>query len=222
MTKAAAGQTSKSFERRIAKTVGYRYLLFLPEGYGEPDVKWPMILFLHGAGERGDDIDLVKKHGPPKIVEEKADFPFVVVSPQCPEEHMWNTDALAALVDEVTGSCEIDESRIYVTGLSMGGFGTWALACECPERFAAIAPVCGGGFALRAARLAQLPVWAFHGALDQVVPLEMSAKMVRSLRDAGGDVRFTVYPTAEHDSWTETYANPELYEWFLKHRRKES
>ena len=205
------------------QTVRMNFWLYLPPGYPARE-RWPLILFLHGAGERGDDLDRVKIHGPPKrIDQEDASFPFVIVSPQCPTEGWWSDDdqieRLDALLEDVVSRYEIDPQRLYVTGLSMGGYGTWALAARYPHRFAAIAPICGGGDPGAAERMAHLPVWVFHGARDPVVPLEASQEMVDALREAGGAVTFTVYPEAGHDAWTESYANPALYEWFLQHRR---
>ena len=216
------GQHARSFVGEITKTVGLEYLLFLPEGYDEQArQKWPLILFLHGAGERGDDLDLVKVHGPPKLVEDDPDFPFIVLSPQCPADSWWteHLDDLAALLDEVIGAHDVDTNRLYVTGLSMGGYGTWSLALAQPERFAAIVPICGGGKPYLARRLKDLPVWAFHGAQDTVVPLEESEQMVAAIKEAGGAPRLTIYPDAGHDSWTETYANSELYVWLLEQEK---
>ena len=218
----SGGQSEQMFQKEITKKVSLKYLLYLPKGYGEKkDQKWPLILFLHGAGERGDDLNLVKKHGPPKLVDQGREFPFLVVSPQCPTSSWWpeQIDALIALLDEVQSKYAIDADRVYVTGLSMGGFGTWSLATRYPERFAAIAPICGGGDRYLAGRLKNVPVWAFHGAKDPTVPVQASKDMVEALRKAGGDVQLTIYPEAQHDSWTETYNNPKLYEWFLSHRR---
>ena len=210
----------------ITKQVRLSYLLHLPTGYGEKEQRWPLILFLHGMGERGDQLALVKRHGIPKIAEEWSDFPFVAVSPQCPADSTWalQHDALLALLDDILARYAVDPGRVYLTGLSMGGYGTWELASAHPERFAAIAPICGGGtpflgFPARVCTLKDVPVWAFHGAKDTVVPLGESEKMVAALRACGGNVRFTVYPEAGHDAWTETYANPELYAWFLSHHR---
>lgn len=222
-------QQPKSFETEIKRTVEARYLLFLPGGYADDDSKqWPLILFLHGAGERGTNLLQVTRHGPPRIVENNPDFPFIVVSPQCPPGQRWDTDVLVALLDEVERLYRVDQRRIYLTGLSMGGFGTWNLGLTHPERFAAIAPICGGGDPLvlllgdpaRRKAVQTLPVWAFHGARDPVVRLEESERMVNALRKIGAqNVQLTVYPKAQHDSWTETYDNPRLYEWFLEHRR---
>lgn len=219
----AGGQSEQMFRKEITKTVSLRYLLYLPKGYGEnKDQKWPVMLFLHGAGERGNNLELVKKHGPPKLIAQGKEFPFIVVSPQCPAGSWWTEelDAILALLDEVQSKYTVDANRVYMTGLSMGGFGTWALGCRHPERFAAIAPICGGGEWFLAERLKAVPVWAFHGAKDPVVPMRESTEMVDALKKAGGDVQLTVYPEAQHDSWTEAYNNPKLYEWFLSHSRK--
>ncbi len=221
-------QQAFAFETQITKSVHLNYLLFLPKSYGlEPGVRWPLILFLHGAGERGDNVEIVKRHGIPKIVEQQEDFPFVAVSPQCPERTWWidYVDALVRLLDTVSATHAVDPDRVYLTGMSMGGFGAWHLAAEHPDRFAAVAPICGGGMFMygypeHVCALKHVPVWAFHGAKDDTVPLRESAVLVETLQACGGNVRFTVYPEAEHDSWTETYNNPELYAWFLSHVRR--
>jgi len=196
------------------------YLLYLPAGYDKSNKKWPLILFLHGSGERGRQLDRVKRHGPPRRVEEGATLPFIIVSPQCPEGQTWSVDFLDGLLDEVQKRYRIDPNRIYITGLSLGGYGTWALAEAIPERFAAIAPVCGGGDPSRAGAMKKLPVWAFHGEKDLLVPVEESSVMVEALKRAGGNVKFTVYPDKGHDCWTATYENPELYRWFLEHEKE--
>ena len=213
-------QHPQVFEKTITRNLSCKYLLFLPDGYGKNKQSWPLILFLHGAGERGSDLNKVKKHGPPKIVEKQKDFPFIVVSPQCPEDDWWTdkTEVLINLLDDIVARYNVDKERIYLTGLSMGGYGSWALASEYPKRFAAVAPICGGGNRIMAFRLKDMPVWAFHGAKDSVVPLKQSEEMVNAIKARGGDAKLTVYPDAGHDSWTETYNNEELYEWFLKHR----
>ena len=218
-------QQARVFEAQITQTVRLGYLLHLPEAYDEGrGTKWPLILFLHGMGERGSDLEAIKKHGIPKVVETRPDFPFITVSPQCPLDHTWLDflPALILLLDDVSASYAVDPDRVYLTGLSMGGFGTWYLAAAYPERFTAIAPICGGGdpahgFPEKVCALKDVPVWVFHGGKDDVVPLESSEVLVETLRACGGDVRFTVYPDAGHDSWTETYDSPALYDWFLAH-----
>ncbi len=217
-----ARQTARSLDRKISKTVTCDYLLYLPREYGESDKPWPVMMFLHGAGERGSNLNLLKKHGPPKLVDQGKDFPFIVISPQCPAGKWWTEllDTLTALLDEVEAAYDVDPRRVYLTGLSMGGFGSWSLACHQAERFAAIAPICGGGPWYLADRLKDTPVWAFHGAQDGVVPARLSKEMVGAVKRTGGDAKLTVYPEANHDSWTATYDNPELYRWFLCHSRK--
>jgi predicted peptidase len=222
-------QTRQRFERTIKKKLTAKYLLYLPKDY-KPRGKqrWPLMLFLHGAGERGTHLNAVAAHGPPKLVKQGREFPFIIVSPQCPNDDTWSNEALLYLLDEVVKKHRVDTNRIYLTGLSMGGYGTWALATAYPERFAAVAPICGGGDTIRVllaesrrrSALKQLPVWAFHGARDTVVTPDEGERMVEALKRLGNTkVDFTVYPEASHDSWTETYNNPKLYEWFLEHQR---
>jgi len=222
-------QQAKSLDRRVSERYKIKYLLFLPKGYHPKQAqRWPLIMFLHGLGERGDNLELVKIHGPPKNVEKQPDFPFILVSPQCPLGQWWSSDVLNVLLDEVIAKNKVDTNRIYLTGLSMGGFGTWALALQNPERFAAIAPICGGGNPFppfgfdphRAQALKTLGIWVFHGAKDTVVPVSESERMIKAMEVYGcQDVQSTFYPDANHDSWTETYNNPKLYEWFLHHAR---
>jgi predicted peptidase len=233
-TKAAAGSAGKQIRRQFTfKQTGptkLKYLLFLPEDYGQDPVKcWPVIMFLHGAGERGNDVWQVAAHGPPKYVKDHPDFPFILLSPQCPQDQLWSNDVLMGLLDEITHCYAVDTKRIYVTGLSMGGYGTWNLGLAYPEKFAAIAPVCGGGELIsvivadnvKAQALKTLGVWAFHGGKDPVVPLEESQRMVELLKNRGAqEAMLMVYPDAGHDAWTETYRNPELYEWLLRHERQ--
>lgn len=217
------GQTGHRFQQKITRTVSLNYLLYLPNDYYSNRNDYPLILFLHGAGERGDDLELVKLHGIPKIVKQQSDFPFIAISPQCPLDRWWVDpwllEALNALLDDIVQKYRVDESRIYLTGLSMGGFGTWALAMAHPEKFAAIAPICGGGMPWMAYRIKDVPVWVFHGAQDPVVPIQRSEEMVAAVQKINGNIKFTIYPDAAHDSWTQTYDNPELYQWFLEHRK---
>lgn len=221
---------AKKFEFSVTRKTDLNYLVYLPKGYeSEAGKKWPLMLFLHGAGERGTNVWRVAVHGPPKLAAAGTNFPFLVVAPQCPEGDRWSNEVLLGLLEQVMQDYQVDSTRIYLTGLSMGGYGTWNLGCSYPEKFAAIVPICGGGEKIsvllasreRAQALRSLPVWAFHGAKDTVVPLEESQRMVDALKRAGvQDVKLTVYPEANHDSWTETYNNPQLYEWLLTHQRQ--
>lgn len=204
------------------ETTEMNYLLYLPPDYETNEAEWPLLLFLHGAGERGDDLELVKIHGPPKMIAQGRDFPFVVISPQCPEDEIWSIKTLHALINEVVETHRIDNSRIYVTGLSMGGYGSWGLAYTYPDLFAAAVPICGGGEPEKAPLMKEIPAWVFHGAKDTAVPLQRSQDMVDALEEAGGEVRFTIYPEAGHvGAWENAYGDPELWEWLAKQRRKD-
>jgi len=223
----AGTQTAQVFDEIISQHVRLDYLLYVPPGYAaDPAKRWPLVLFLHGAGERGSELQKVAVHGPPKLVKQGREFPFILASPQCPENQVWDDAALIALLDQLQASLRVDPARVYVTGLSMGGYGTWALAQRHPQRFAAVAPICGGGDRIRALLPAQrealktLGVWAFHGAKDNVVTLAESERMVDAFKRAGvSDIQLTVYPEAGHDSWTEAYNTEALYDWLLKHSR---
>jgi predicted peptidase len=218
-SRALAGDAQqKPCEMSRTVTVTMKYLLYLPKDY-ELKPSWPLLLFLHGAGERGDNLNLVKMHGPPKLIEAGKEFPFIVVSPQCRKDGWWEPLEVKTLLDEIVEKYKVDQDRIHVTGVSMGGFGTWYLAAFQPDRFAAIVPICGGGDPQGAKRFAHIPAWVFHGAKDPTVPLERSKQMVEALKKSGGDPKFTVYPDAGHDAWTQTYANPQLYEWLLRQKR---
>src|SRR5882724_10143902 len=215
--------------RTLTQTTRTEYLLFLPRGYDARGTnRWPVIVFLHGAGERGADAWSTTVHGPTKYIEKHPEFPFILVSPVCPQGHKWSDEVVLGALDEVTANYAVDTNRIYLTGLSMGGYETWSLATMFPERFAAVAPICGGegniGIVLsgservKVTALRRLPVWAFHGGKDTTVAWEESDRMIKALQKLGAkDVKLTLYPDLPHNSWTITYDNPELYEWFLKH-----
>jgi len=213
----AGRQVATKFSGRVDAEIDY--LLHLPADY-EKQESWPLLIFLHGSGERGDDLKLVKTHGPPKLIEAGHKFPFIVVSPQCPKYQRWQPIVLDGMLDDLIKQLRVDESRIYLTGLSMGGQGTWAWAANSPRRFAAIAPVCGRSDRSWGKVLANMPTWVFHGAKDTAVPLAESEKVVNALKKNGGSPKFTIYPDAGHDSWTVTFDNPQLYEWLLQHTRK--
>ncbi len=227
---APAMQTPQQFKKKISRTAQLDYLLYLPERYQKSGDKWPLMLFLHGAGERGTNLGKVTVHGPPKLVQEgQKYFPFVLISPQCPPGRTWRDDELLALLDHVIAKHNIDTNRVYLTGLSMGGYGTWSLGTKYPERFAAIAPICGGGeqihillgSAQKKAALSSLGVWAFHGGKDPLVVVEESQRMTNALMRVGcKDVKLTVYPEVAHDSWVNAYNEPQLWNWFLAHERK--
>lgn len=225
----------------------YKYLLYLPSDYVQDGTTYPLIFFLHGAGERGSNLTAVKTHGPPKIVASAttlqrmfgADgFPFMVVSPQCPANEWWLNESINEVLNEVLDKYPVDRRRIYMTGLSMGGFGTWSFASAYPQLIAAAAPICGASAVsnwsglktytsmkppdAQLENLIDIPIWAFHGQNDSVVPVKLDQKTVDQVTALGGNVQFTIYPNTDHDSWTKTYNNLELYQWFLSNVKPES
>jgi len=197
---------------------GLDYLVYLPSGYYRSFGSWPLILDLHGSGQVGRNIDRVRAGGLARRSEAGWQFPFIILAPQSPRQG-WDVEAIDAVLEEVLGRYRGDANRVYLTGFSMGASGAWALAAAHPERFAAIAPICGGGDPALTSRLLGVPTWAFHGAEDTVVPTEESRRMVAALERAGGDVRLTVYPGVGHDA-APAYADPRLYDWFVAHRRR--
>lgn len=218
----ATEQTPHTFEGEVSLKVGYSYLLTLPDGY-EADAakKWPLLIFLHGAGERGSDLELLKRHGPPKLIAAGKKFEAIVVCPQVPLKSVWNEHGVKALADEMIRTHRVDTSRLYLTGISMGGFGTWDTALAYPDTFAAIAPICGGagvGFVM-AERIKDVPCWIFHGDADKAVPVDFSTKMHGALQKAGSAAKLTVYPGVGHDSWTQTYDNEEFWTWLFSQKR---
>jgi pimeloyl-ACP methyl ester carboxylesterase len=211
-------------QKQTGNLVPYRYLVHLPKpGAGGATAKIPLMLFLHGSGQRGHNLEAVKENGPPKLLRDEPAWPFkdsfIIVSPQCPVGQSWNPLLLRDLLDEVMAKYPVDPDRVYLTGLSMGGFGTWELAEWFPERFAAIVPICGGGDPADVARLKEIPTWVFHGGRDPAVPIENSYQMVQAMRDLHARIRFTVYPGYSHNSWEPAYDDPRLYEWMLAQRR---
>lgn len=190
-----------------------------PDGLAEPS---PLVLFLHGAGERGADLDLVAVHGPPQQARAGRRLPFLLAAPQCPADSWWTwqAEALDALLDDLLATYPIDPDRIYLTGLSMGAIGAWDLAAHYPGRFAAMVPICGAAGRWMTANLIGLPIWAFHNEDDPAVPVAGTTGIVEALRERGGDVRATINPTGGHDAWTAAYDDPAVYDWMLQQRRQ--
>jgi len=208
--------------QRIGLNWSYPYLADLPAGYeADPNKKWPLILFLHGLGECGTDLQQVRSQGLAKLMGAGKQLPAFVISPQCPlpPRGWWETRTLVHFLDEISVKYRVDPDRIYVTGLSMGGFGTWSLALSIPDKLAAVAPICGGGDPPDAARLVHLPVWAFHGQQDSTVPVAMTTDMIAAIRKAGGHPHITIYPDLNHNSWTRAYDTEALYTWLLAQKR---
>lgn len=207
------------FEGAYIKPISIEYMLDLPKDYATSGRSYPLLLFLHGAGERGSDLWQVRVHGPAKMIDAGMDIPMIVVSPQCPADQWWDVEVLSRLVDAIQVTHRVDPSRLYVTGLSMGGYGTWELIGRFPGRFAAAAPICGGGNPALARHMADVPLWVVHGDKDEAVRLPESERMVEAVKRSGGTVRFDVIKDGGHDVWTDFYADPKVYKWFLSHRR---
>ena len=188
------------------------YLLYIPTGYNiKKDYKWPIVISLHGTGEIGTNVNVLKNVGLPKVV---AGKPFIMVAPQC-RSSWWNNASLDAFYKEVTAKYNVDLKRVYLTGLSMGGFGTWDWSVVAPDKFAALIPISGGGDPKRAAVIKNIPVWAFHNLKDPTVNVWGTLNMVDALKAVGGNIKSTIYNSASHDAWTATYANPAVYTWML-------
>ena len=221
-----AGEEKTGFIHKVhkGKDGDAKYVVFVPPSY-KADKDYPVILFLHGAGSTGDDGEKQVKGGLAKAIrDKKQDFPFIVVFPQAHQKG-WGAKGESAkralaILDEVMKDYKTDKKRVYLTGLSMGGFGTWSLAAAYPERWAAIAPICGGGDPKTAAKIKDIPCWCFHGDADPTVKVERSREMIKALKDAGGSPRYDEYPGVNHNSWDKAYATAELYTWFLKHATK--
>lgn len=201
-----------------AMTIPVNYLLYLPPDYTSQK-KWPLVVYLHGAGSRGSDLELVRREWPPDQIVQGKHFPFILLSPQCPANSGWSPGLVSGLAEQVSSSLSVDRDRVYLTGYSMGGYGTWATASHDPGRFAAIAPLCGRGVRGQARRLKNTPIWAFHGDKDDVIPLSATQDMVDAVRNCGGHVKFTVYPGVGHGIAGMTYENEQFFEWLLAQRR---
>lgn len=198
------------------------YVMCFPDDYS-PDKKYPLLIYLHGAGSRGGDISIVSDAvtGPVGEINRGHRLPFIIAAPQC-NVKMWFeiSETVLGFIDMVAARPDVDRTRVYLSGTSMGGYACWYFAMFRADLFAAILPVCGGGLPAFAYYLKGLPVWAHHGALDNVVDVNESLAMVRQLRRLGSEVRLTIYPDREHDSWVPAFADPEVYTWLLAHRRE--
>lgn len=204
-------------KRTIANLEQLKYVIEYPENF-DVNKKYPVIVCLHGAGGRGDNIDVLLNNPFFQETRKIENFPFVLIAPLCNENtwfDLWHL--LKSLIRQIPEMPYVDEERIYMMGASMGGYATWQLAMSMPEYFAAIAPICGGGMYWNAARLVNTPVWAFHGAKDMTVLPEETKKMVDAVNRTGGNAKLTIYPDNAHNAWSDTYSNPELYAWFLDH-----
>jgi poly(3-hydroxybutyrate) depolymerase len=219
------GWSTNSFATETSSgKLGDAYALFIPKRYYATDKLWPLILFLHGNGERGASPEAMYSWGPAYETRIQGDFPGIVLSPICPAQSLWcnqqQRQTLNALLDHIIATCRVDTNRIYLTGLSLGGICTWDLCETYPDRFAAIVPVCGAGDLTRIERIRQVPVWAFQGVKDPISLFTNTENTVNTLRACGGKVLFTVYPEAAHDVWSQAYRRIDLYKWLFRQRRQ--
>jgi predicted peptidase len=218
-----AGQHAATFAHREVVDARGQMLLSLPEGFdAQAPTRWPLLIFLHGSGEAGTDLARVSVHGPPRLLKEGRRLPFIVASPQATEHFPYgeyDPVVLDAMLDELLARLPIDPDRVYLTGLSMGGIWSYGWAARRPERFAAIAPISAGWSVEDACRLKDIPVRAYHGQKDDVIPVADNIAMVEAIRACGGEASLTIYPDAGHDAWTRTYEDAALYDWLLAQRR---
>ena len=201
----------------------FRYLQYLPKDFDDSK-KYPLVLFLHGAGEWGDDLDQVANLGYMRYIrDEGKEYPFIMIAPQCPRSQYWAcyTESLLAFLDEICKTLPVDLNRVYLTGASMGGTGTWMLAMAAPERFAAIMPVCGTGIYWFGEALIDVPVYAVHGDKDDIVLVEESINMVESVNRRGGNAKLKIIEGCDHAAWLHAYTSDELLSWLLSHKRKQ-
>lgn len=200
----------------------FNYLVQLPPGYhDETNRLWPMVFYLHGLGEGGDDIEKVLRFGPPKLIGNGKDLPCIVVSPQIPDGYFTfrESNAMVELLDHVMARYRIDKRRVHVTGNSMGAYGAVLLAAREPQRFASLVTMCGGVDYVDSLRLRDVPLWAFHGGKDPIIPVEESRRMVELVNKIGGQARLTIYPDLGHNCWDRAYDDPALWEWILAQRK---
>ena len=199
----------------------YEYLLYLPKEYDATKGKYPLVIYLHGSSQTGSDLSKLKAYGPPYMVDKGHDYNFIIVAPQCPEGKVWSTDNwFDALYKELTTKYRIDKKRIYLTGISMGGYGTWQTAVEHPKIFAAIAPLCGGcDDSTQVCRIKRVPVWTIHGSADNVIPIAETERLVNRLEQCGGEVKFTRLENEGHGIQY-YYEKNDIYDWLLTKQRK--
>lgn len=238
ITREAPAQTPSPLEKKVfeadGKTLPIRLLTPAKVVEGQ---KYPLVIFLHGAGERGTDNNKQLVHGVPQFVANREKYPCFLIAPQCPDGKKWvevdwsaathtqpkepsePMKLLIALIERTLKDMPVDPSRVYLTGLSMGGYGTWDLAARRPELFAAIAPICGGADEATADKIKSIPTWVFHGAKDTVVKPIRSQRMVEAIKKAGGSPKYTEYPTVAHDSWGPAYKDPAFYEWLFAQKK---
>lgn len=218
----------KEHQFKKLKTINLElsYLIYFPKDYEDTrGEKYPLLLFLHGMGESGEYLDDLYRTGLPKMLKEGKEIPMITIMPQCPTGSFWTEEfhALKALVDHITSTLPIDKTRVYISGLSMGGYGTYEMLIRYPKTFAAGIPICGGLGSLYAKinlqNLLHTPLWIFHGEKDPLVSVDESKEIIKVLNAMNHTkATLTIYPELHHDSWTKTYENNEIYRFLLRNK----
>ena len=203
--------------------VKYRYLLYLPKAYDSSNKKWPVLIYLHGGSQKGNDLSKLKAYGPPSLVEKGRSFDFIIASPQCPDGKYWSTENwFDSLYNDLVSKYHIDINRIYISGISMGGYGAFITAMDHPEKFAAILSLCGGcndSDTSRICSISRIPVWAFHGTADDIVYISETKRIVNKLEQCNGNIKFTPLENEGHGLQF-VYERQDIYDWMLKQRTK--
>jgi predicted peptidase len=244
--KGRAGQTSSALPREAqtnafneklfvnARNERMRYLLFVPKDY-DKQKKYPLVLWLHGGGSRGDDLKLLLRYGDEHGIgyfaksDNQSEYPSFIVAPQCPRNRLWGDPdseqptnemrLVLEILEKVQADYSIDSRRLYVTGISLGGYGTWDIIGRRPEMFAAAVPICGGGNTSKAPLMVKTAIWAFHGDKDELVNVSESRRMITAIRNARGDPKYTEYKGVGHNSWERAFTEPDLLSWMFAQRR---
>lgn len=205
-------------EKPKKSIVEYKYSLYTPDDYSLNQHKnFPVLIYLHGGSHRGDNLDLLKGYGLPKLIENGWEFDFIVVSPQCPKGKYWTTENwFDKLYKDLKSNCRIDTTRIYATGISMGGFGTWELAMDYPQHIKAIVPLCGGcNDSLNVCKINHIPIWAFHGSRDKLIPVDETERLVKRLKKCSGKIKYTRLENQGHGI-QDIYKDEKIYEWLIE------
>jgi len=203
--------------------VSYNYLLYLPKDYSTCIKKYPLVIYLHGGSQKGNDLNKLKEYGLPYLVDKGQNFNFIIASPQCPDNKYWSTDDwFDSLYSDLTTKYQIDTNRVYLTGISMGGYGTYIAAMDFPDKFAAIVPLCGGindSDTLRVCNLSKIPIWTFHGTADDNILISETERIVNRLKLCGGNIKFTRLKNEGHGIQYLYEKEPQIYKWMLKHKK---
>ena|SRR5919199_1928731 len=210
------------YAQSVSKAKGtYDYLLFLPKDYAKQTATYPLVIYLHGGSQKGNDLNKLKLYGLPHLVDQGTDYPFIIASPQCPDNKYWSTENwFENLYRDLRAKYRVDTNRVYVTGISMGGFGAWQVAMDYPNTFAAVIPLCGGcNDSTQICRISHVPVWTFHGTADDQIPISETERLINRLEKCNGKAKFTRL-NGEGHSIQYLYGNKVIFDWMLQQKRQ--